>query len=229
MKFKSQVFTQVSGSVAGLTFGHNRGGLYTRARSIPTNPNTPDQIAARSAMSDIVNAWLSILTQLERDAWEVYAQNTPVIDVFGDPKLLTGQQMYIRSNQPRIRNALGRSDTAPAIFELGTFTTPSIAISAALPNDVVVSFTGTDAWNNEDGSFLIGGISRGQNPTKNFFKSPFRTMGALVGAVIPPASPGTLTSPFPFVEGQKAFATFRAARFDARLSTAQIVNTIVAV
>ncbi len=228
MKFKSPLFTQVSGSVAGATFGHNRGGLYMRARSIPTNPNTAAQVAARSAMSDIVDAWISILTQLERDAWEVYAQNTPVIDVFGDPKLLTGQQMYIRSNQPKLRNGLARSDTAPTIFDLGTFTTPTMAISAAFPNDVVVTFTATDAWNTETLSFLLAGVSRGQNITKNFFKSPFRSMGQLAGDSAPPPGPTTLTSPFPYVEGQKVFAIFRAARFDGRLSTAQVIDTVVA-
>lgn len=227
MKFKSQIFTQVSGSVGGLTFGSNRGGLYTRARAIPTNPNTAAQVAARDAMSTLVDSWTNILTPTQRTSWATYALNTPVIDVFGDAKKLTGQQMYIRSNQPRIRNAIARRDDAPVIFDLGTFTGPSMVISAASPFDIVVSFDNSDSWAIASGGHLVAGASRGQNPSKNFFKSPFQTMGTIVGDPTPPVSPATLTSPFTYAEGQKVFATFRASQGDGRLSTPQIIDTIV--
>lgn len=227
MKFKSQVFTAVSGSVGGLTFARNKGGLYTRARAIPTNPNTAAQINARDALSTLVDAWTTFVTQAQRDAWDVYALNVPVVDVFGDPKLLTGQQMYIRSNQPRVRNGEARVDDGPTVFNLGTFTTPSIAISAASPSDVVISFTNTDSWANALGGFLFAGASRGQNASIQFFKSPFRTIGSIDGDAAPPSSPATLVSDFVYALGQKVFATFRASQSDGRLSTAQIVNTIV--
>lgn len=228
MKFKSQIFTAVSGSVGGLTFAKNKGGLYTRARSIPTNPNTVAQIAARDAFSTLVDAWTNIVTQAQRDAWGVYALNTPVVDVFGDPKLLTGQQMYIRSNQPRVRNAKPRIDDGPTTFDLGTFTTPSITISAAAASDVIVAFTNGDAWAIIDGGFLLGLVSRSNNASIQFFKSPFQSMGSIAGdTAIPPASPATLPSRFTYAEGTRVFASFRASQSDGRLSTAQIVNTIV--
>ncbi len=227
MLFKSQVFTQVSGSVGGLTFARNRGGLYTRARAIPTNPNTASQVAARTALSTLVDAWTTILTLAQRDAWETYAKNTPVVNVFGDPKLLTGQQMYIRSNQPRVRNGEARVDDGPTTFDLGTFTTHSIAISAASPSDIDVGFTNTDSWAVAVGGFLFVGISRQQNPSINFFNSPFRALGSVDGAVIAPTSPETLISDFTYAEGNKAFATARASQPDGRLSNDQIVETIV--
>lgn len=179
-------------------------------------------------MSQLVDAWTNILSQLQRDAWDVYSGNTPVTDVFGDSKLLTGQQMYIRSNQPRVRNGFARVDDGPIIFDLGTFTTPTITISAAAPNTVNIAFTNTDSWAIAAGGFLIAGSSRGQNGSKVFFKSPFRTMNAIAGDAVPPTSPLPLTSEFPYAELQKAFAVFRASQPDGRLSTQQIVNTIVA-
>ena len=227
MLFKSQIFTQVSGSVGGLTFARNRGGLYTRGRVIPTNPNTPSQVAARDAMSTLVDAWTLQLTQSQRDAWDTYAKNTPVVNVFGDPKLLTGQQMYIRSNQPRVRNGEARVDNGPSTFDLGTFTTPAITISAASPSDVNVAFTDTDAWANLAGGFLFVGISRQQNPSINFFKSPFRALGTVIGDPSPPTTPETFISDFAYALANKAFATFRASQSDGRLSTTQIVSTIV--
>lgn len=227
MLFKSQIFTQVSGSVGGSTFARNKGGLYVRARSVPVNPNTTAQIAARDAFSTLVDSWTTILTQLQRDSWDVYALNTPVTNVFGDSKTLTGQQMYIRSNQPRVRDAQARVDDGPTTFDLGTFTTPVITISAAAASDVVVAFTDTDSWATADSGFLFGLVSRGQNASRIFFKGPFRSMSSIAGAVIPPTSPTTLISEFVYVEGQKVFASFRASQSDGRLSTNQIVNTLV--
>jgi hypothetical protein len=228
MKFKSQIFTQVSGSVGGLTFSRNKGGLYTRARSIPTNPATAAQVAARDALSTLVDAWTNSLTSGQRDAWATYALNTPVVDVFGDSKLLSGQQMYIRSNQPRLRSGVARIDDGPATFDLGTFTTPSITISAAAPTTVNISFTDTDEWANNDGAFLINLMSRGQNPSVNFFKAPFQFAKNIIGLTAGPAvSPEAFPSPFTYTEGQKVFMSSRASQADARLSTSQIVSTIV--
>ena len=51
MKFTSQVYTQASGSVGGLTYSHNRSGMYTRARSTPTDPASTLQLERRSNFS----------------------------------------------------------------------------------------------------------------------------------------------------------------------------------
>lgn len=228
MLFKSQIFTQVSGSVGGLTFSHNKGGLYTRSRAIPTNPNTAPQTAARNAMASLVALWTETLTQAERDGWATYALNTPVVNVFGDSKNITGQQMYIRSNQPRVRSGATRIDSAPTIFDLGTFTTPTFVVSAASPSDLVITFTAGDSWVGANDAHLIVLISRGQNQSINFFKSPFQFADNIDGsASSPPPSPTTITSPFVYVIGQKVFASIRASQADGRLSNRQFINTIV--
>ena len=227
MKFKSALITQASGSIGGFTAGSNKGGLYLRARSIPTNPNSPAQQASRDSMKILVDAWTTILTFAQRDAWRTYAQNTPVVDVFGDSKLLTGQQMYIRSNSARLTAGKVRIDNGPTTFNLGSFTDISIAISAASPSDVNVSFTNTDSWATVIDAALILGVSKGQNASRDFFKSPFRTMDTIDGDIIAPTSPATLVSPFVYAEGQKVFAVARASQADARLSTQQIPSTIV--
>ncbi len=227
MKFKSALVTQASGSIGGFTAGSNKGGLYLRARAIPTNPNSTAQQEARSAMTESVNVWTSVLTAAQREAWRTYAANTPVVDVFGDAKLLTGQQMYIRSNSPRLRQSKASVPAGPTTFNLGLFTAVSFTVSEAAPNDIVVTFTAADAWANAVGAHLFIGISRGQNPSRDFFKSPFRQLGSIDGAATPPTSPATIASPFAYTEGQKVFAFIRASQDDARLSTAQIADTLV--
>ena len=225
--FQSTIFSAVSGKLGGTVFSRNKGGKYIRSLGIPTNPNSPAQIAARDALSTPVDAWTNILTQAQRDAWIVYALNVPVLNRLGETKNITGQQMYIRSNQPRLRNGIGRRDDGPTLFDLGTFTTPSLVVSAAQPSDLVVSFDDSDEWAQLAGGFLIGLASRGQNASKVFFGAPFRTAGFIAGDPITPTSPATLTSPFVYAQGQRVFMQFRASQADGRLSTTQIIDTLV--
>ena len=68
MIFKSPIFAQASGSIAGTVFSRNAGGMYVRSRANPTNPNTDAQQAVRDAMRQLVVAWTSELDDGQRDA-----------------------------------------------------------------------------------------------------------------------------------------------------------------
>lgn len=219
MKFKSQLVTQVSGSIGGTTFSHNRGGLYQRARAIPTDPATALQTTLRGIFTSLVNNWTDVLTPGQRDQWTVYATNTPVIDKLGDPITLTGQQMYIRSNTPRVQAADASVQTGPVIFNLGDFTPPTFAATAAA-NTVDVTFTDTDAWANEDDSDMLVYISRPQNPSINFFKGPYQFAAKIEGdGITPPVTPAVIAAPFPLAVGQRVFVKVSVTRVDGRLST----------
>lgn len=228
MKFKSPVFTQVSGSIAGATFAHNQGGLYMRARSIPTNPGTAQQNIVRAAMATLVSRWQTTLTAAQRAAWQTYADNVPVADVFGDPRNLSGQQHYLRSNIPAIQIGATLFDDAPTSFNLGDFTPVSITGQAAA-NRVDVSFDNSDGWANEDDAYMIVQASPEQSPTINFHKSPFRFIGTIEGdGSSAPTSPGEITHFGSLTAGNVVFARVRVLRADGRLSAAQIARGVTA-
>ncbi|KKL82473.1 hypothetical protein LCGC14_1984380, partial [marine sediment metagenome] len=170
MLFKSQIFTQVSGSVGGLTFARNRAGMYTRARTVPVDPQTAQQIAVRANMATLVVRWGTTLTDAQRAVWETYAANTPVLDKFGDSVNITGQQMFLRSNLSRLQSPLLVVDDGPIVFNLGTFS--PVAIVTTTPIIVTVTFDNTDAWANEDDGTVRLAI-RPQNPGKNYFTGPY--------------------------------------------------------
>ena len=109
---------EMSGSIGGLTYARNKGGQYVRQRSQVTNPNSPAQQAARSAMAYLAGYWLSTLTAAERTAWEDYAKNVSVTNRLGEKIYLSGQNMFIRSNAPRQRNSLAIVDAAPTEYIL---------------------------------------------------------------------------------------------------------------
>lgn len=220
MKFKSQLVTQASGSIGGVTFSHNRGGMYMRARSIPTDPATVQQTAIRGFVASLSSLWNGLLTPAQRLAWDIYALGTKLPDALGEPRNIGGLGHYIRSNVPRLQVGLDRVDDGPASNGLEEFTNPSFDTFDPDSNDFAVNFDVADDWATEAGGALLVFASRAQNASINFFKGPYRT----TTTPIPGESPGPITSPstqaipFEFALGQKVFVYTRATGADGKLS-----------
>lgn len=219
MIFTSPLVAAGSGSLAGITMAHNKGGQYLRRRAIPTNPNSPQQSTVRSHLNSLANLWRNTLTDVQRLSWETYAENVTVLNRLGNPIFLTGLNHYIRSNVPRLQAAMTRIDSAPTIYNLGEFTSPT-AIYDSLNDEVDLTFTVGDDWVNEDDAAMLISGSREQNPTINYFKGPYRYADAILGdSITPPTSPYTVAMPFPCVVGNRCFLFIRVTRADGRLST----------
>lgn len=220
MLFQSQIISRGSGSIGGLTASHNKGGNYFRARVTPTDPGTFFQGRVRLAMAQLVNLWNNVLTQLQRDDWAVYAINTPILNPFGEPRTVTGLNMYVRVNVPRLQALQPRADNAPVEFNTGEFTPTSTTFSVGTGPQT--TFDNTDAWANEDDSILLIYLSRPQNESIVFFKGPYQLAATVEGdAIIAPTSPVGFVPPFFFTEGQRLFTKVSVARADGRYSTIQ--------
>lgn len=227
MKFNSALMAGSSGSTGGLTASHNRGGSYFRKRVVPVNPNTVFQQAVRSALSLLAACWNNVLDADQRTAWDTYATNVPLPDALGAPRNVGGLGMYIRSNVPRINAGLDRLDDAPTVFDLGEYTPPVVGVIDAGAGTLSLAFEGTDAWASEVGSAMIVQVSRGNNPSVNFFKGPYRFSENVEGAMTPPTSPATITLPFAVAEGQRVFVEVKVTRADGRLSATFRGNGLV--
>ncbi len=223
MIFKSPLFSQASGSLAGTTFSRNRGGMYCRARALPTNPNSPEQQAIRILMKLLAAQWHDVLDADEREAWETYAANVPLVNRLGEPKNVTGVNMFVRSNMVRLQAdevSLPLLTAAPTTFNLGEFTAPTIVDVDAGDGESDIGFTNTDDWAATDGGFLAVFFSRGQDTTINYYKGPYRFAGIILGNTdSPPVSPATITLPFAVSAGQRVFAKFICGQADGRVSS----------
>jgi len=218
VKFSSQVYSAVSGSIGGITYAHNQGGMYARARAVPTDPNTVQQQALRNAMGQLSTAWFATLTQAQRDAWAVFATNVPLIDSLGQSRTIPPLSWYQKANSIRLQSGLGRIDAGPVIYELATLTLPVVTLTPA-GSTASMAFTNTDLWANEVGGALLVYASRPQNVTINFFKGPYRFAGRINGAASPPTSPQVITLPFVSgPAGSKQFFKVIAVRADGRPS-----------
>lgn len=217
MIFTSTIVAQASGSIGGLTFSRNRGGKYIRSRATPTNPNTTFQQAVRGFLSDLTSKWNDLLTQAERDAWDLYAENVPLSNPLGEPRNVGGLGMYNRSNVPRLQAGLTRQDTAPGTFNIGDFGNPNIISITASTNILSLGFVDTDAWLDETGSAMLVYTSRAQNPTINFFKGPYRFAAAILGDdSVPPTTPAAIALAFNVEVGQRIFVKVNVTRLDGR-------------
>jgi len=240
MKFKSENMTQASGSIAGVTYAHTKGGvLYRRSRAIPTNPATTYQTQVRNTMAGIVNAWINILTAAQRNAWDLYAANVLVTNPLGDAVPISGQNWYIACNVPRVQadsklsTTLARVDDAPTVFNRGTFSAITATIGEAA--GLSISFNTGDAWVSEDGASMLIFEGRPLSAGRTFFKGPYRLVATIDGdSGAPPTSPHVVTAAvltangFTVTEGQKVALAAAVVRADGRLSTRQLLAPALA-
>jgi len=218
MLFQSPVYSKASGSIAGLTYSHNKGGMYTRARSTPTDPNTSRQNVVRVLFGALAGYWSATLTQAERDAWDLYASSVAMTNRLGESVFLSGQQHFIRANTPRTQAGISVLEAAPTNFDLGSYTAPTIS-SAEDDDGVEMAFTAADAWAQASGGYMLYFGGKPQGAGRSFFKGPYRYMGKTAGSAVPPTSPESLTSAFALTTGQKLWVMARCIQIDGRLSS----------
>ncbi len=226
MLFKSAILTQASGSIGGMTASHNKGGMYFRARTIPTDPNTSFQAAVRVIMASLVARWSSVATQEQRDAWELYASLVSVTNPLGDPIFVSGLNMFVRTNLPYVQGGGVIIFDAPTTFNL-TDVGPASFVAAGALNTITVTYNSAE-WGIIDGGMLLIYQGRPQNATINFFKGPWR-LGAVVDGdtAVPPVSPEIFTSQFALAAGQKLWLQLRAVTPDGRSSAKTVLGPVI--
>lgn len=212
---------EMSGSLGNTTFSRNKGGAYARIRGIPTNPNTPDQQAARTNLSVATQRWSSTLTDAQRAEWETYAQNVPVTDALGAQIQLSGQQHYVRSATARLRAGLSVVDDGPAVFNLGDPPGPSFGGTFANDETGTVTFDAAAAWCDLDGAAMIIYGTRPVSAGKVVTHQPATLVTTIEGdSVTPPTSPLAVAAyPFPLENDQKIALRGRILYDDGRVSS----------
>jgi hypothetical protein len=183
----------MSGSIAGTTYAHNRGGPYARRRATPVNPSSTKQQAIRNILATCSAAWAG-LTDAQRAAWTDWAALNPVVNSLGQSQQLTGHQAFNQLNTIRGLSALAPNTTPPA----GTGPAQLETASATLtnPTTVAITFTPTPlAAGQRLAVWATLPSTAGRNPNRN----QARLVGISAAAA---TSPQSFTTPYPAVVGQ---------------------------
>ena len=139
---------QISGRVGGTIFSHNQGGMYMRNGSVPTNPQTPAQMAIRAFQAANATAWKG-LTDVGRDAWNSWAASeaaAAALNRLGATNQISGQNAFVRLNNRLAYAGLALitappATPAPTAVTGLTVTIESDGVSIAFPSLVTTPTT----------------------------------------------------------------------------------------
>lgn len=207
------------GSIGGQVHSKNRFGSYIRARTTPVNPQSSRQNLIRAIIAGLSNNWSAVLTQAQRDAWEVYADAIVFTNKLGAAIKLTGFNHFVRSNSVRAQNAKTAIATGPTTLTLPPADPLMVATVDEAGQQVSVVFDDTLDWVDQDNGHMFVYMSAPKNTGVNFIGGPFRLAGSIDGdSTTPPTSPSVLSVPFPVAENQEVVVRARISEEDGRLS-----------
>lgn len=219
MLFRTGLGGQMSGSVGGVTASHNRAGQYLRNRTKPVNPNTIPQQNARNRFAAASAAWAS-LTDAQREAWQSYANQTPVLNKLGESITLSGNSMYTGcyAFAALFGVSLTAAPTTPGVTVFGTDGSGTWDVSAS-------SFTTQITQGDNLGIALS--IGPNLSPGIRSFKGPYQILivaDGINGGAYTQLFVGTPVPYGPLVAGQRR--PFRLAATDSEYKRTRVVYGI---
>lgn len=179
IKFSALV-SDMRNKLNGSVLSKNRYGNYMRNKVTPVNPQTSYQLNQRAQLSALSSAWRG-LTQSQRDSWQSLAATLPRTDIFGDPKILSGNALYVSLNLNLAAAGQPTIDDAPTAVSV-----PAVVVSDLLiGNDAGVLDGGTfsiDPATVPAGYSLMVYATPGVSPGVNFVKNQFRLLGTFTAS-----------------------------------------------
>lgn len=151
---------EARGRFAGLVYNTWHGISTVKAHSGPNQPNSAAQLAARARLTTITAQWRA-LTQANRDAWSVYADQHPESDWTGNPLRLTGQNWYVRCSIQLARIGESAVATPPAVAAPDPVVGFNLALTVA---DLTQQFTSPVDGTDMIDTFMLGPVSTGVDP-----------------------------------------------------------------
>ena len=210
---------EISGSIGGITYARNRGGMYMRNRSTVVNPNTLRQVAVRDFFTVAAQYWSNTLTPAQRAGWNAYGNTVIVTNPLGEQRKNSGFNWFIAVNTMRQAAGLAILAAAPTNFPVGPSIVPTFACVNGSPNLTVSAISGYTPTAGT--AVFIARTSQPMNPGVNFYKGPFTQIIAetLATGSVPPFL-GELQ--VPYVTGRLVYLAVRLCTPDGRVGPESI-------
>ena len=196
VKFSGIAMVDGRGKINGSVASKNRSGAYARVKVSPTNPQSTDQVAARSRLSSFSQAWRS-LTQTQIAGWNAAAPSFAKSNVFGDKVNPTGKNLYTRlnTNLDIVGVAALTNPPLPAGAEQVTAGTAVSTHGGAIS----IAYNGTTA-----ASKIQVWATAPLSPGVSFLKGKYRLLKSVAGNI---ASPIVITTEYNARLGNPAVGT----------------------
>ena len=228
------ILGQLSGTLSGVVFSHNRNGAYVRARALPINPRTNRQTFIRANFALQANDWASRSTS-QQTAWRDYADTMPLVDSLGQTYIISGFNAYVRGNTFRRFNGLSIKTNGPVVGGQAASLVPqtnAILISdstSGIPNSIQLSVNAL-LWfgRGVDDTILMVSLGPILNPGVLFFSTPFQFKGNVPGSASSPPTLVQIPTDKILSVGQRLPIRLRWVDQDARVSPPyQEITTVV--
>lgn len=105
--------TEIVGSIEGWTFQRTRAGSIVRRKPRQKKVSTSKQTLEQSAFVALIQAF-QILAPGDKLAWDAFALSNRKENIFGQEKILTGQNWFTTINSAKARLGLAQLDVPPA-------------------------------------------------------------------------------------------------------------------
>jgi len=130
------------GKLNGSVFSKNRSGSYVRVKVTPTNPQTAEQLTARSTLTTLSQEWRT-LTAAQIAAWNAAAPSFIRTNVFGNGVAPTGKNLYTALNTNLKNSGAATISDPPAPAEVEQPIAGALVME--FDGDKTVAYTGTTA------------------------------------------------------------------------------------
>lgn len=142
----SDLIVEMRGKTGGAVYSKNRGGAYRKRRTVPSNPQTAAQIAVRSKISTLSQAWKT-LTGEQQAAWQAATPQFQYVNNLGQLQSYTAQALFMALNSSiRAANPSASLLTSPPSPASITNVIPSsveIEIAAGTVDTATINFAPT--------------------------------------------------------------------------------------
>ncbi len=168
----------IRGKINGSVFSKNRSGAIIRVKVTPSNPQTTFQLAARSLLTSLSQAWRA-LNPGRIAAWNAAAAQFARTNVFGNSIAPTGKNLYVglNTNLDLAGVAPLTNPPAPAAVEQPI----AGAVVMEWDGDKTVAYTGTTA-----ASGVAVYACAPQSPGRRSVKSRMRLLKVVAGNIASP-------------------------------------------
>lgn len=205
------VVSEISGSIDGVTFSHNRNGRYARARVKPTNPKSVRQTAVRSQLASLSAGYRALSTS-QKTGWTSLGAQMVQTNRLGAATNLTGAQAYISVNQLKVTAGQAVVSSAPILDSPPTITSLTLTVSFTTAGSVqLVSLAytlgGSPTATQTLRVYSTGPLSAGKSFIR---KSQYRLLGTVAANA---ASPFVLTGLY-----QSTYGAITAGTAGAKIS-----------